>query len=479
MRGAVALIGESGPDFAHHVFLPCSNVRPGDEEMSIDLHRTDDGKLALLVYSSLEILVECCGERQAWVQVPTTDLDRIQSLTGFELFLIDACLDGRPDQVHATSRWLRDQLAFEVNAGAASLRSADADAAEGWRGVAGTAFQGRVSTDATRATELHAGIVSAADGLSRYADQLAIAQGHMARAREIAAGASLPINGQTILEPGAPPAVPDLPADGRATPALLAQQDETMSAYQRQVDAYNLAQGEAQKGRAAMNGWDEFLKNMKDDANQKWHLMGADFVNGGVYGGIMAKRAQDVRKAAEAAKVAAARHVDDYLKATGGSAASRAANNAAFAKHMDFQNLDNKATGIARRAGSKIPLVGLGVTAAGIGYDIAHGKPVTKAVISGVGGAGAAVVVGMIVGSAAGPLGTVAGAALGGLVGTAVSSGLDMLYDHRQEIADFAGGRVDDAREAVTEHVQAVGRSLDNTADALGDGAKKMFNAIF
>ncbi|WP_407650865.1 SAV_915 family protein [Actinoplanes lobatus] len=54
------------------------------------MHHTEDGRLALLVYSSLELLVDCCGTGQPWTQIPVTDLDRIQALTGFELVLIDA-----------------------------------------------------------------------------------------------------------------------------------------------------------------------------------------------------------------------------------------------------------------------------------------------------------------------------------------------------------------------------------------------------
>lgn len=71
------------------VYVPCSPLNPEDEELSVDLRRTRDGKLALLVYSALDRLVTCCGEQQPWVVLPTANLEKIREKTDFELILLD------------------------------------------------------------------------------------------------------------------------------------------------------------------------------------------------------------------------------------------------------------------------------------------------------------------------------------------------------------------------------------------------------
>ncbi len=71
------------------VYVPCSPLNPEDEELSVDLRRTRDGKLALLVYSALDRLVTCCGEQQPWVVLATANLEKIREKTDFELILLD------------------------------------------------------------------------------------------------------------------------------------------------------------------------------------------------------------------------------------------------------------------------------------------------------------------------------------------------------------------------------------------------------
>ncbi|MGH3927517.1 MAG: SAV_915 family protein [Pseudonocardiaceae bacterium] len=77
------------------VYVPCSPLTSGDEELSVDLRQTRTGKLALLVYSALDRLVTCCGEQQPWVVLPTANLEKIREQTSFELILLDIDI---PDQ---------------------------------------------------------------------------------------------------------------------------------------------------------------------------------------------------------------------------------------------------------------------------------------------------------------------------------------------------------------------------------------------
>jgi hypothetical protein len=71
------------------VYVPCSPVGRDDDILSVDLRPTRDGRLALLVYSALDRLVNCCGDKQSWVVMPTADLEKVRVETNFELVLLD------------------------------------------------------------------------------------------------------------------------------------------------------------------------------------------------------------------------------------------------------------------------------------------------------------------------------------------------------------------------------------------------------
>ncbi|WP_229068832.1 SAV_915 family protein [Actinoplanes sp. DH11] len=76
-------------DLPPYVYVPCSPVRDGDSDLSVDLRPTRDGRLALLVYSALDRLVDCCGAEQPWTVLPATELETVRQATGFELILMD------------------------------------------------------------------------------------------------------------------------------------------------------------------------------------------------------------------------------------------------------------------------------------------------------------------------------------------------------------------------------------------------------
>jgi hypothetical protein len=44
------------------LYLPCDGFRSVDEELSVDFRRMRDGRLALLAYTALDRLVNCCGQ---------------------------------------------------------------------------------------------------------------------------------------------------------------------------------------------------------------------------------------------------------------------------------------------------------------------------------------------------------------------------------------------------------------------------------
>ncbi|HWS31495.1 MAG TPA: hypothetical protein VN408_01995, partial [Actinoplanes sp.] len=304
---------------------------------------------------------------------------------------IDTRLDGQPDSVHATARWLRNNLAFEVKASAAAMHSARTDADISWQGAAGTAFQRSMSRHATTAEALHADMETAADKLTELANQLAIAQQHMTNAREIAVGGGLTVDGYVIQEPGLAPAVDISTA---ATPEIPATHTEAVAAHQRQVDAYMLAEREAGLGNTAWQFILDVLRNMLDDLTQKWFFALGDLTNG-TYGGFLKAHVNvlgaDAKEAAEQiTKLEVA-----YLKSQGGSAHSRSLVSAISEQKLGTVATEARISSLSTGLLKKVPIIGYAITAAGVGYDIQHGKPAVKAVTGGLASIGGSIVGGM------------------------------------------------------------------------------------
>jgi hypothetical protein len=160
-------------------------------------------------------------------------------------------------------------------------------------------------------------------------------------------------------------------------------------------------------------------------------------------------------------------------------------NNEAWQRYLDADENLRKAESAARRFGSKVPIIGLGITAAGIGYDIHQGKPAGKAIISGVVGAGAAYGVGALVASAAagaqiGMLGGPVGIVVGGVVGVGASliasGAADYAYD---QLPEGVKNGIEDGFNAVADAVGDAGKAVGDTLSAAGENTTKIWNAIF
>lgn len=66
------------------VFLPCARpFGPEDSDVELESFETGDGA-ALLVFSSLEALVEGCGENQPWITIPLNCLAELRRRCGGE-----------------------------------------------------------------------------------------------------------------------------------------------------------------------------------------------------------------------------------------------------------------------------------------------------------------------------------------------------------------------------------------------------------
>jgi hypothetical protein len=296
----------------------------------------------------------------------------------------------------------------------------------------------------------------------------------MARARQIAENAGLAVVDGQIQHPGNGPTLQALPADGTATPARVQAYEHGLAdarAHQAKVDAYVLAAEQAKRSNGVAEAAKAIARNMWDDLRGKALLQAGDLVNGAVAGGLAAKHTSILRAQSAAlldeSKLAAER----YLKAAGGSAEARALNNQAYKKFLEADEWARKADSAGRRIGSKLPIIGIGITAAGVGYDIHQGKPVGKAIISGVGGALAAAGAGAAIGTMV-PIpvvGTVAGAVVGLGVGLVASGALDWGYDQLPQ----------GVKDSIEGGFKAVGGAVGDAGEAVGDGAKKVWDSIF
>ncbi|WP_369806678.1 SAV_915 family protein [Mycobacterium sp. E802] len=76
-------------DFPPVVYLPCAEEVDDPNDARIDMRETRDGRTALLAYSALDRLHECCGDDQAWIVAPTAILSQLQSLHPFQLLMLD------------------------------------------------------------------------------------------------------------------------------------------------------------------------------------------------------------------------------------------------------------------------------------------------------------------------------------------------------------------------------------------------------
>lgn len=75
------------------MFVPTQRMRPGDTEFTVEMRTLVDGRLALLTYSSLESLVECCGPAQPWAEVPAERLEGLRAMVEAAVVLVDTPLE--------------------------------------------------------------------------------------------------------------------------------------------------------------------------------------------------------------------------------------------------------------------------------------------------------------------------------------------------------------------------------------------------
>lgn len=74
------------------LYVPSRRAAPGSEEIELELRRLADGRLAMLAFSRLDLLVAGCGESQPWVLVPQERLPAARAAAGVDIVLLDVAL---------------------------------------------------------------------------------------------------------------------------------------------------------------------------------------------------------------------------------------------------------------------------------------------------------------------------------------------------------------------------------------------------
>lgn len=84
--GAASDDEDSGAELA---YIPCRTVRDGDQEAYLELRPLEDGRLAMLAYSSLDHLIAGCGEVQPWVAIPRHHVSEYENQSGSDVVVWD------------------------------------------------------------------------------------------------------------------------------------------------------------------------------------------------------------------------------------------------------------------------------------------------------------------------------------------------------------------------------------------------------
>ncbi|MHA6797918.1 SAV_915 family protein [Bounagaea algeriensis] len=99
-------VAEINDEPAELVYVPCERVLRGDTEVTVELRRLEDGRTAVVAYTSLDSLVQNCGDLQPWASLPSDKVQEIQERSGADVVLWDVALpaDQRNDSEGVTEQ---------------------------------------------------------------------------------------------------------------------------------------------------------------------------------------------------------------------------------------------------------------------------------------------------------------------------------------------------------------------------------------
>jgi uncharacterized protein YukE len=418
---------------------------------------------------------------------------------------VESVLAWRPEGLRSAAADL-GSVAEDVEAARRRLATAADGLAEGWHGPAAGSAQQRISREVRDATQLAAAVRAARDALRGGATDMGAARSTLATVISDAGSRGYTVGPDGSVQ--APPVPPVMSSPEQAEAAR--------SAYDRQV-----AQVQAEAERVARSVGDALDEAGRADARTAERLASVEVPQGlrervetfmrqlassrdlygslGVAGGLLAggKALKDAWKLFSRGRaftqflsnaVRAARLYPQSMRFLFGSGS--AADAAAFLRMRALMGASDEAWNAFRVGRSASgPLAGLrtaagraflpltvvtGLTDAvtGGGYDGARGWATRGFGLAGAAGAGA-----IMLGVATGPIGlAVAGGAV--LAYGAWSLG-NYVYDHWDDITDFAGraadwtgDRIADVGEGLSNAADWAGDRLSDAGDALGDAAE-------
>lgn len=82
----------TNPNLPPALYLPTGPVDPVAEGASIELRRTPDGRTALVAFTALDRLIDCCGVHQPWVLVNTEHLPKVHAANPYDVIVLDSPL---------------------------------------------------------------------------------------------------------------------------------------------------------------------------------------------------------------------------------------------------------------------------------------------------------------------------------------------------------------------------------------------------
>jgi hypothetical protein len=364
---------------------------------------------------------------------------------------ITTTIDGDVEGIRRLTAWLKDTVYVAVCDCTTRIYAARTNTAPDWTGLAGEAFRLKMSTGGKRADDLAQDIRTAARALDDYADALHTAQGRMERIRQAARDAGLRVTDAGILAP--------VPA--------AAEADATAEAgHARQTAAYEDAGADTAEVRAELGTVGDLRKNVLNELLNKPAFQAAflaDALDAGAAAHVASEhsfRARWRAIGAQRSAIPGATHRGQPYSDVGRSL--RAADLA-----RDTADTAGKWGRFARTVGGKVPMIGLGITAASTAYDITAGHtPAGKAIVTNGIGLGGSILAGAAVGSAipVPVVGTIAGAVVGTAVGLGAGAAASAAWD---ALPDSVTGSIDRGFSAVGQGAKAAGHEAEHVWHAL------------
>lgn len=91
-RVHVYVVPVTNPGLPNALFLPTAKKPKDFTKAEIELRKTADGRMALVAFSTVQRLVECCGPHQPWALVKSEHLGHVYKEQPYDLIVLDSDL---------------------------------------------------------------------------------------------------------------------------------------------------------------------------------------------------------------------------------------------------------------------------------------------------------------------------------------------------------------------------------------------------